>query len=644
MNRFVVDTMSQGVKEFLNREKEPQPELPPLPQQKQKKSIDEVGDILRQNLPVDTKNMSNFDLVDMFVSETPEMENYVDMGAINRVRGDSRVSNLKKIIDDSRQTDKNSFFRKIGNALPGQNITDHLIAKRDRIINQRSKNMSKGASLANDLTGIAKAAIADTARFAPYVITGGLSAASKIPKIFQGASKLSKLGKGAFLNTTNAGAQGVVETASRFIEELARDGDIKKSAKQAVDAGVNTTVVALALPYFLEGGVKGGKALSNSETAKNALAVGGKLVNSVSVDSTKHALAKAFQGKSIFKGKFDKNKTFHVLGKRAQDAMNYIDGVVSREVGFSRKALEKAKDKMDGGAVINKMDELIDSHALAGQTVLEKKDFKILNEIRDFFSTKKLIRVNHPSEALNLKVVKGKILDKNGKPIVTYYDEIITPKPNMSVAEMEVFRRKINNKVSSFKKAGAGETVQKPSSAGEGVLSATAKYIDDLILGLKAQDKHVQKFVDDKKTAAKIKKIRDALLPDLKDKTVERHIKNIYGEGKEEVKALFQELDELVPKNLKFIDDLKTALARSEYEKWIPGTFGGSGSGEGVNNILRAMAVASNHLLTPIFSPKLGKKGLQGISTAVKNSPKFGGFARKGLPPFVGGLTGRGDD
>jgi hypothetical protein len=80
-----------------------------------------------------------------------------------------------------------------------------------------------------------------------------------------------------------------------------------------------------------------------------------------------------------------------------------------------------------------------------------------------------------------------------------------------------------------------------------------------------------------------------------------------------------QMIDDMVPDNYKFLDDVRTLNAQKQLNSWTPGQGGGSGSGQGFANLLRTgileglggrgVPILNATLGTTLFSPKLMGQG-----------------------------------
>ena len=96
-------------------------------------------------------------------------------------------------------------------------------------------------------------------------------------------------------------------------------------------------------------------------------------------------------------------------------------------------------------------------------------------------------------------------------------------------------------------------------------------------------------------------------------------------------------------------DRLRTAVVRDAYQQLAPGRGGGSGSGQGVMNILRGGIIGATGITSPIMgiagaaltSPAIGGKAtIQALGAAPRVGKALGGYSRLAIP--IGGRVSAG--
>jgi hypothetical protein len=378
--------------------------------------------------------------------------------------------------------------------------------------------------------------------------------------VFKGA-KVAKAVKAI----AGAGSATGVISGSRFVEELAQGENLESAAREALDAGVSAGAVALALP-IATGQVKAlaGKLASVS---KKSVAKINEVLNGIPAKDYSFALERELQGKSIFKGPFDSQRTFDAIGKRAQKAMLHISREAGSAVGAETKALRGIEQKIDTSRALDKVDDLLNQSSFEGETALKKADIKIIDEIR-------------------------KKLSANGG--------------QMSPGKMHVIKRKIWNELPS--RSFPSQTVSKASTEGQGILKQIGNAVNQELRAVSTG------YAAANDRFSKIKNIEDRIRTQLGDKNVARNLKNLYRKDLS-TQSLFEEVNELAPKGFKFMDQIRAANARDVFSQIAPGLGGGSGGLQGAMNILRGSLIATRP------SP------LAATALAVAASPRLGGVA-----------------
>ena len=425
-------------------------------------------------------------------------------------------------------------------------------------------------------------------RFAPFVIPigRGVKVASKL------ASPIAKMATKAGTQATQAAG---INAGSRFAEELSKGESVDKSIKDATDAGVGAGAVFLALPV-VGGGVKK-LAEKIAPFTKKAVSSIEEILTSVPRDDVYFALNEELSGRSIFKGAFDSKRAFSVIGKRVQKSINHLNKEAGKEVGIQRTLLKNTNVKLNTNSIIKNIDNMIEEKSFQGVSSLAKKDIKIINQFKKELESDSLVHV----------------------------------------AKLHVIKNKINNSLS--KNAFDKQTVGAISSEGEGIIKKTASEINEYISNsVDSYKKANEKF-------SKVRTIRDRLKNKLKDENVERNIKNLYKKDTF-TQGLFEELDELSPKGLKFQSKLKRAVVRDMYQEIASGKGGGSGSSQGILNLMRGGFIAGAYsagggagtlAAAALVSPSIGGKAtVKALGAAPRMGRALGSVSRLAIP--LGGM------
>jgi|TARA_Y100000034_G_scaffold17956_1_gene19799 ElaB/YqjD/DUF883 family membrane-anchored ribosome-binding protein len=482
----------------------------------------------------------------------------------------------------------NTIGKTLDMVSPGEDLTSvESVQKRlDRRLDQEKRGLLKREIVLENLSDDAKKVLVDFAKFAPFMIpaargTKVLNALQKAHPAFKGtkAGKVaSKLIKGAITGATTA----PTVSASRFVEELASGENLEKSVDDAKKAGVSAGAVAMALP-LIGGGINLMSKIMTPLTKKSAGFIS-EVLSSVPQESYKRALDKELKGQSIFKGKYD-SKVFEGLGKKAQNAINHINKEAGKEVGAQKAALRNANIKISSQRVIKKLDDMVAEKEFGGETSLKASDLKLIRSFRE---------------------------------------KLLQDKGNLQAAKLNVIKNQINNELP--KTAFDPQTVSKISSEGQGILKSLAQEINsDISSAVPSFAKVNQKF-------SQVRGLRDRLQSKMKDENVGRNLRNLYNKDGT-TQQLFEELNDLSPSNLKFIDELKDNVARAPFEEIFPGLGGGSGSGQGAANIGRLFLAGQ---ASTSLSPQAGVGALLLTSPKTQKALlRTGVKATKGLPPLI---------
>jgi hypothetical protein len=296
-------------------------------------------------------------------------------------------------------------------------------------------------------------------------------------------------------------------------------------------------------------------------TKKTASYVQGTL-SSVRPEFYEHAVTKEMSGESIFKGKWNP-RIYDAIGKRVQEAVNYAKDKAGRATQAERDALRGMdKQKVPVDDLVTRINNQIESSQYGRVQTLNKDDLRTINSVK--------------SKLMDLSSVGG-------------------VKPQ----ELHAIKKNIQQSVNY-----TYGTVKKTSTEGDAILKVIA---DDINKKLSVVSPKYAKANSDYN---QISTIKSRLLTKLKDENVARNLKGIFNKD-ETTQSLFKELDEIVPEELKFMDELRDAIVREPFENLFPGRGGGSGSHEGFANILRIAGIAHDVALFPLVSPAINKLGIQ---------------------------------
>ncbi len=356
-----------------------------------------------------------------------------------------------------------------------------------------------------------------------------------------------------------------------------------KAAQPAIEAGGRLAGKAIKPVAKLAGkGAKAlGKQVSKFKAMQNigkALKVGGKGAKEIGAFSGSAATGMpqksykaALDDPSLLKGKWDP-AIWNKLGKKAQNAMNWLEKETGKAVGQEKDIIRKATKFAETKKFTSQIDDLMKQSKFGKIQTLNKSDIKNINELKGLLKSAKTLE--------ELQGVK-----------------------------------EIAQGMTKF----GSETVKKSSTRGQAIIKQVTSSIKDDIA------EAAPKLKEANKKFADIKNLKDLLKTELKDKSVARNLRNLVKkEDSDYVVGLFKELSDKAPNKYKFINTLKKVSARSDFERFMPGTAGGSGSPAGAGNIVRAGAIyAGTPLLAPLISPMAHKGAIKGIAGAPKAIPKW---------------------
>jgi hypothetical protein len=526
---------------------------------------------------------------------TSNIQESNDVSFLNGATLVSQPEPNPNLLEKSKSFDETTFGKVtntinnvLGSISPGKNIplTKELEYRSLRKQDQERRGVNLATRILEDIGDDAKQSLERTARFIPYAIP--VAKGAGVISALQKANPIFKTGKVANAVKTLVGASAITGSTaatiggSKFIEELSKGESVEDSAKDALDAGVTSGAIALALPVAMQATGKGISSLSNKIapfTKKTASQIN-EVLTSVPAKDFEFALDRELKGDSIFKGAFDSKRSYNAIGKRVQKAINYIDKKAGEAVGKEVEALRNVDIKINTDKIIKNLDEMINQKSFGGETSLKPNDIKVLNSFR------------------------SKLLRGDGE---------------VHAAKLGIIKKQINNELpkSSF----STETVSKISQEGEGVLKKLAQDISNEI------SEKVPSVGKVNKEFSKIRELRDRLRPLVRDTNVARNVKNLY---KKDVfiPALFEELDELAPTGLKFQDKLSAVTARDAFSQLSPEKGGGF---QGfLNNIVRGSVIAG-------VGATSGALSSAGVALAL--SPAIGGKSALKTSGLIGRYT-----
>lgn len=317
-----------------------------------------------------------------------------------------------------------------------------------------------------------------------------------------------------------------------------------------------------------------------------------KKIIPVATGIPEEAVEIALKKPSIFKGKLNVEKKFNELGTKAQDAANYIKKQAGEAVGAEVQALKGSKIRFTAEDIAKEIDNAVLQKQFGRESILHMEDLKKIKE----FSNK--IR----------RLSKG-----NG----------------MDAGELYAVRKQLDNLLTfDINK------VKKTTSEGDAILKQARDLINQRLSDISPKFKQVSKKY------AEVAKLQKEILPKLKDVYAGTNVKNIFKRGlatDDPVSFLneFKQLDELVPKKLKFANEASETLVRQQFEQLTPksstlrnlrlASFGLGGYGAGAG---RGTVLAGGAALAAGTTPRVYKKAIQ-----------TGSLLKKAIkPPLVKGV------
>lgn len=439
----------------------------------------------------------------------------------------------------------------------------------------------------DDLKQEAKDTLIRTAKFIPFAVSsiGGQKVAEKLgklsPKILGNPKVASTIG--------NLLDQVGINSGAHFIEKMSSEGDPDKAIQAAKDAGVSAGAISLALP-FVEGGI-GKLAEKISPIVKQSVAHVAEALSSIPADHYEHALNKVIAGEDFFAKKFDKS-SFEKIGDKAQQAVNFIRTKAGEATKVERDVLKSIDQKVDVGNIASQLKDLV-------------KEKGFVNPRSGELSTSLM-----PTDVKKINEISKRLENKDG----------------LYPGELYVLKKKINNFLP--KNVFDTQTVSQLSSEGEGVLKKVAESINEKLKEISTP------YAEANASYSQISDIAKRLKSKLKDENIAKSLRTL-SQKDETTQSLFQELDDLAPKNLKFMDQLKDEKVRESFDKLLPsgGKFGGAnllryaliGGASKASPVLGALAAVSESPEAHRLGLKYGQKTVSGLNSALKTvGPSLG--------------------
>lgn len=454
----------------------------------------------------------------------------------------------------------------------------------------------------------------------------------------------------------------VTETGIKLIEGKSFP-EAMKSARTAslIDAGVTATGIG-ALPIvggFMKGAAKGGiksliksgvkeaesvmaKRAADAAFKKTVSMAGAKSASQVAAqpgnytaiseilagvprEATQRAVDKEMAGESIFKGAWKPKQTYEELGKKAQNAVNWIQNAASREVAQSKKLLKGTNIAVDTMPIIANAQKQIKDMTFDGVSKLTSSDVKKIDELLE------LLRPGTET----IKETVPRVVEKSISPSDFITESTVFSPVRETVHE--TVERIVPKPVSLEKLQGIKEKAQSMADYSFGTVKETSEAGDRIIKGIAhGIREHIEQSAPDKiriplmeanERMARIASIKERLLKKLGDENVARNLKNFYTKDAT-TQSLFRELDALAPSQLKFIEELEDTLAREPFEMIMPAHGYTTGGTQGVGNIFRGGILTAGVLKRPdllpmalAFSPKIHKAAIQTAAGIKRNLP-----------------------
>uniref|UniRef100_A0A6M3IXH5 Uncharacterized protein n=1 Tax=viral metagenome TaxID=1070528 RepID=A0A6M3IXH5_9ZZZZ len=355
---------------------------------------------------------------------------------------------------------------------------------------------------------------------------------------------------------------GITTTpTTEFGIQKLRGKSTKEAGKEALKAAawdVGLTAATLGFPLAKQVFKKG---------AKKAVPLITETLTGVPREATGRALGKEFAGKSILKGKIKFRQAYNTLGRKAQDAINYVKTAAGKAVGNEAKALEGIKTKFDFSDVTKNIDDAIAARSYGGRQTLSSKD---MNKIIGFQN--EIAKTNSPARLYSIK-------------------------------------RSIDDTLKY-----ATDAVKPSSEAGEAVLKETRNLIQKKLTDISP------KFAEASNKYHKVKYLQDQLKTQLKDMRVAKNLKDTFAKDKA-YEELFRNLDDLAPKKYKFVSKLEDIIAAEQLNKLAP-TIGSEQAPLSLGLIFRGgIGMGSAGTALPLFSPKVHKQLIRGMGKYANIKP-----------------------
>ena len=332
----------------------------------------------------------------------------------------------------------------------------------------------------------------------------------------------------------------------KTLEELSESEDLDESVKKGVITGVGSSVLNAAIGGVLR--VPGAVKNLISKNYKKPLPKVLNFFSGVDDELIEEAITHEVAGKSWFKAPYQP-KLYETLGKRAQKVANMVrkdtGQAIENEVN---KALVKYNGKtFDTAPLFNKIKRLKKE-----AFYLNAADKRNIDELLSIITPKTSFK-----EFKTIKTMPGAIGNID-VPFTKTFKETTHP----GIRSLFEAKQMIDDKV-TFRFG----TVKDASSRGETLLKDIRFMLDTGIDNLS-----IKSGGDLGKANLKYEKImnlRQGLRAELKDKSIERTLKNFYKKS-EYTKQLLIDLDKIAPKGHKFMTPLKKNLVRESFGNLLP--------------------------------------------------------------------------
>jgi hypothetical protein len=333
-----------------------------------------------------------------------------------------------------------------------------------------------------------------------------------------------------------------------------------------------------------------GMARKSMGPVKDVASQVGSFLSSIPKESYKRAL----NNPNILK-RNTSDEAFDALGKRAQDAINYVKKEAGKVVEKEANIVRATEGNFNTDDTVKWIKDLLKEHHYGTRYSYAKK--------------KQGTGLFNPADVGNLG--KGEIR-KDHITTLTSHDRKLMSKVIRQIrgapsAENILGTKRFIQRNVDFDP----NRVKKTSSVGESVLKQISERLGQSLDELSPKLKEANKGYKDVMIA------KDAIKRLTTDARIESFFKNI-DKRPIHIQDQLAHIDKVAPKRHKFLTKLKDMDASKAFKEIFPGQGGGSGSAEGSANIMRSMALLGRlggawlkPTLAPSFSPLAHKVGIK---------------------------------